>query len=721
LGKLNKNFLATLILSCSLIASAARADFGFVLQEQYQAPPFSVQTLAFAPADSWFVAAVGQRGLVLAIEEGRIQKRGELRGPLKEVLGVAVSPDGQTIALVDAAGALHLYRYPSLTSIATVPSAHSGRAAAVAFTGDGEYVVTGGEDGKIKVWTPRGGFFAELGKGVRHEKEVLFVAGVPPGRGVLSVGRDRRVILWQVDTQQAVRPTSVEMDVLSAATGSGGSVLALGLRLLKGNISRLSTIPDARAIKATDRVRMVNTNTGAQLRDLEGGDQNQDAVAVTPDGRFVASAGAGRFASIWDAVTGKAVTNIPLERPATALAFAPNGQWLLLGTEGGELMLYHLSGVGPTVVPAAPPGQILIILIEPQSGGRGDIPRVETPSLHVRGRIKAAHPLKNLWVEGQEITAIVQSEEGDYVFTANIPLPDPGRREVEIVAEDQAGLRAQESFVVERAREIRAAEPGKGRRLALIVGISSYQDPSINLEFADDDAKALYDLLTSPELGPATFQRENVRLLLNDQATAAHINSGLREFLQAARENDFVLFYFAGHGVPDPNRLSDLYLMAHDTKPANIAGTGLLMRHVREAISEIEARDVLVLTDACHSAGMAAPKSIRNLSVNPVHQSFLDKMVHASGGLAILTASEAAQVSYENRKWNQHGVFTHFLLEGLKGAADRDRDRIVSLGELMEFVRDQVRDATSLKQIPAIGPFSFDRQLPLTLVPGDSP
>jgi WD40 repeat protein len=718
---MKKAFSPAFALGLWLISSAASADFGFVLQGRYQAPPFSVKTLAFAPADSWFVAGVERRGLVFAIEEGSVQVRGELRGPLKEVLGVAVSPNGQEIAMVDAAGALHLYRYPSLTPIATVSRAHSGRAAAVAFTGDGEYVLTGGEDGKVKVWTPAGAFFAELAKGARHEKEVIFVAGVPPGRGALSVGRDRRVILWQVDTQQAVRPTSVEMDVLSAATGGGGSVLALGLRLLKGNTSRLSPFPDARAIKATDRVRMVNTNTGAQLRDLEGGDQDQDAVAVTPDGLFVASAGAGRFASIWDAVTGKLVTNIPLEKPATALTFAPNGQWLLLGTDSGEITLYHLSGVGPTVITAPPQGQIFIILIEPQSGERGDIPRVETPSLRVRGRIKAANPLKSLLVEGQEITSIVESEEGDYVFTANVPLPTPGKREVEIVAEDQAGIKARESFVIERAQEIHASDPGKGRRLALIIGISRYQDPSIDLEYADDDAKALYELLTSPALGPAAFQRENVRLLLNDQATAANINSGLREFLQGARENDFVLFFFAGHGVPDPNRLPDLYLMAHDTKPANIAGTGLLMRHVREAIAEIEARDVLILTDACHSAGMAAPKSIRNLSVNPVHQSFLDKMVHASGGLAILTASEAAQVSYENQKWNHHGVFTYFLLEGLKGAADRDRDRIVSLGELMEFVRDQVRDATLLKQIPAIGPTSFDRQLPLTLIPGDQP
>src|SRR5262249_44229003 len=158
----------------------------------------------------------------------------------------------------------------------------------------------------------------------------------------------------------------------------------------------------------------------------------------------------------------------------------------------------------------------------------------------------------------------------------------------------------------------------------------------------------------------------------------------------------------------------DLYLLAHDTDPGNIAGTGLLMRHVREAIAEIPARDVLILSDSCHSAGIAAPGS-RAGSENPIHQIFLDKLLHASGGLAILTASEAAQLSYENAKWGKHGVFTFFLLKGLSGEADADHDGIVSLGELMEYVRDQVRGATGSQQIPAIGPTSFDRQLPLVI------
>lgn len=715
-GTMRNISIAVLVVSSLLTSPAARADFGFVLETGWSVAKEPVRTLAFAPDGSWFVAGVGRQGVVFDLEGGRPRSRGELLGSRKEILGAAVSPDGRTIALVDAAGSLLLYDADSLAPVVTVARAHSGEALTVSFTGDSAYVLTGGEDGKVKAWTRQGAPFADLSKGARHERGVVFVAGVPPGRSAISVGRDRRVILWQVDTQQAVRPTLVEMDVKSAAVGGGGTVLALGLQLLTGNRFRSSTFANAHEIKTADRVRLVDAGNGTQLRELEGGDQDLDAVAVTPDGRFVASAGSGKFASIWDAATGRLVTNIPFDEPATALAFAPDGRWMVTGTEEGALSLYRLSGVGPAVL-SAPGGKIIIIIIDPQTGGqRGEVPRVETPSLRVKGRIKSSVPIKSLLVDGHEITSIVQNESGDYLFTANVSLPTPGKRQVEILVEDQAGVTARESLAVERAREVRPLDPRKGRRLALIVGISKYADPTINLEYADDDAEALFDLLTSSTLGPAAFRKEDVKILLDEKATVANINSGLREFLQKARENDFVLFFFAGHGVPDPNRIQDLYLMAHDTRPGNVAGTGLLMRHVREAIAEIEARDVLILTDACHSAGMAAPKSIRNLSVNPIHQVFLDKMVHASGGLAILTASEAAQVSLESPK-TRHGIFTDFLLKGLRGAADADGDNIITLGESMEYVRDNVRKETGGRQIPSIGPTSFDRQLPLVIVP----
>jgi uncharacterized caspase-like protein len=67
---------------------------------------------------------------------------------------------------------------------------------------------------------------------------------------------------------------------------------------------------------------------------------------------------------------------------------------------------------------------------------------------------------------------------------------------------------------------------------------------------------------------------------------------------------------------------------------------------------------------------------------------FLERLTR-SKGRAIVTASRPSEVSIELSELG-HGVFTYYLVEGLKGAADANRDGIVSLQELYEYVEQQV-------------------------------
>jgi hypothetical protein len=736
---------ALLALGALLLAAAERVapaqQFGYVSTTRIRIAHGAIRALAFAPDGTWLVAAAGRQVLVFALGVGgNLQSRGEAPGLRREPEAVTVSPDGKTLAVVDRDGALYLYRVsaaaaPFLSPLAAVPRAHKGRASTVAFTGDGSYVLTGGTDRKVRVWTPTGEPFAELGRDKPQTAEVVAVVPLGNRRQMLSVTKDGRVTLWQVDTQEPLRPMAIDSDVLSAAAGIRGTTLALGLQSLRGNISRFAK-PESLAneIDAEDRVRLIDAGSGVVQRDLEGERQDLAAVAVTPDGRFVAAGGSAAVAAVWDARSGKRIARIPCEQPVSALAFSPDGRWMLVGSGDGSLGLFGLHGVEPGVPPPPPPPQpILLALLEPSGladaadgsgtavpGSRGQGPRVTAPSLRVRGRIQTSSPLKSLLVDGQEITSLSREGTDGYLFTAYVELPAAGEHRVEVVARNDEGASIHRAFVVERAAQVFSSPPGPGRRLALIVGVSHYADRSLDLDYAAADARALRDLIVNPALGPAAFRPEDVRLLLDEQATVSAINTGLREFLRQARENDFVLFYFAGHGAPDPRQISDLYLLAHDTSPKNIAGTGLLMVHVREAIAKIPARDVLILSDACHSAGIGGTGG-RSVEVNPIHQSFTERMHHASGGLAILTASEAAQLSQEDARWGHHGVFTYFLLRGLAGEADRNGDHLVTLGELMEYVRENVSKATRYEQVPAIGNTMFDRALPLVLVPGAHP
>ena len=87
----------------------------------------------------------------------------------------------------------------------------------------------------------------------------------------------------------------------------------------------------------------------------------------------------------------------------------------------------------------------------------------------------------------------------------------------------------------------------------MIIGISDYQDPNIpDLRFARKDAEAVYEVLTDPAIGG--FKKENVLLLVDEDATFMNIRSALRDWLveKVSGEDDLVFIFFSGHGAPEP-------------------------------------------------------------------------------------------------------------------------------------------------------------------------
>lgn len=255
-------------------------------------------------------------------------------------------------------------------------------------------------------------------------------------------------------------------------------------------------------------------------------------------------------------------------------------------------------------------------------------------------------------------------------------------------------------------------------RWAVIVGISNYQHRDWNLRYADRDAEELYKLLLTPSGGG--FKPENVCKLINETATTGNITRALRGFLKKPAREDLVLIYFACHGAPDFDRPDNVYLLTHDTDPNEIAGTALPMREIDDSLKgNLHAKKVVILVDACHSAAVGGGIGSRNaIPEATVLNRYLQEMSRAKDGLALITSAEANEAAQEHERWGGgHGVFTHFLLEGMRGAADTDDNDIVTIGELFEYVRDRVKQETNHKQHPVIGANAYDRSLPISIKP----
>jgi len=242
-------------------------------------------------------------------------------------------------------------------------------------------------------------------------------------------------------------------------------------------------------------------------------------------------------------------------------------------------------------------------------------------------------------------------------------------------------------------------------RWAVVVGISDYKfDTNWNpregipdLRYASRDARAFAKFLLSPAGGG--FSPDHVRVLLDKQATMSEVRVAIGDFLARSLEEDLVILFFAGHGTPDPKNPKNLYLLCYDTQPGKYYGTALPMWEIDVALTRtIRSKKVFVIADACHSAGVGGTRAV---SVSNQFNEYMDAIARSRSGITKITASRANELSQEREfQDGGHGVFTYYLLKGLKGEADDNRDGFVTMKEAYGYLYDRVRSDTRHSQNP---------------------
>lgn len=259
-----------------------------------------------------------------------------------------------------------------------------------------------------------------------------------------------------------------------------------------------------------------------------------------------------------------------------------------------------------------------------------------------------------------------------------------------------------------------------GRKFAVVLGVShfKFQDAGLNdLKYADSDARAVRDFLLRPDGGG--FAQSDMLYMENEAATTDLVRAALTRFLPKAGPNDLVFIYIASHGSPDPFDPRKLYFILHDTKVADMPKTALGMPELQELLDHVvRAKRVVVFIDACHSAGISGTKLITGRQLvrqeNNIINLYAAKL-YTETGRAVLTSSDVGEVSEEGAKWGGgHGVFTWALLEGLHGQADDNRDRVITAGELFDYVSGKVRQETDARQNPRALP-GTNKDFPLAM------
>ncbi|RJO65595.1 MAG: DUF1566 domain-containing protein [Myxococcales bacterium] len=249
----------------------------------------------------------------------------------------------------------------------------------------------------------------------------------------------------------------------------------------------------------------------------------------------------------------------------------------------------------------------------------------------------------------------------------------------------------------------------------VFVGISKYKQADLNLTYADQDAKALYDFFAAQFEGQVPA--DHFRLLTNEKATRRDILKVLAEVLNLAMDQDLVVLGLSMHGLWDQSG-QNLYFVAHDTNPNELWDRGLSQADVMNMIAHSRARKIVILLDTCNSGGFGSSGTL--LAMKNVNTADVNRLLSAIGrsqdGIAVITSSSAAERSQEGQKFcGGHGAFTCALLEGLKGGADTNRNGLMEVRELFDYVYRDVKQNTGGVQNPNIDG-RYDSGLPLVAV-----
>jgi tetratricopeptide (TPR) repeat protein len=240
-----------------------------------------------------------------------------------------------------------------------------------------------------------------------------------------------------------------------------------------------------------------------------------------------------------------------------------------------------------------------------------------------------------------------------------------------------------------------AATAPAGQTFALLIGISKYKRPELALQFADADAIDFSKLLETPRGGMVIPQ--NVVLLTDERATTAAIRNAFQDLLKRrASKNDTVVVLVAGHGTVEVPGSKGAFIVTYDSDPQDLTSTALPMGELR-SLFEAQLKNVghvVLFADVC-KAGVIG--SIKSTTVNSDVQNLGD----VEGDLFGLLASRPKEVSIEGPQFGGgHGVFSYYVLKGLEGAADANKDGVVDANELIQYVTAQVATATENHQHP---------------------
>ncbi|QGJ71978.1 Hypothetical protein PBC10988_36910 [Planctomycetales bacterium 10988] len=229
-----------------------------------------------------------------------------------------------------------------------------------------------------------------------------------------------------------------------------------------------------------------------------------------------------------------------------------------------------------------------------------------------------------------------------------------------------------------------AQSPQAGTRYALLIGINDY-DYLSDLEYCATDIQGLQKQLLKSGFDENRVymmheEVEDRRLLPSKTA----IERLLKMVTNLAQKGDTILVAFSGHGLHLGEESFFCPLDAHPEEKSTL----LSVKWVYEQLEQCSAGQKLLIVDACRNR-LELPGRRSVLGNSP--QGLMNTIQAPPQGILTLTSCDIGEFAMEAEDLS-HGVFTHFLLEGLSGQADMNQDGEIGILEIFAYVNRQTKD-----------------------------
>lgn len=233
--------------------------------------------------------------------------------------------------------------------------------------------------------------------------------------------------------------------------------------------------------------------------------------------------------------------------------------------------------------------------------------------------------------------------------------------------------------------------------VAIIIGIQNYKKIPKSI-YSNDDAR-VFSEYANKVLG---VKQQNIKILIDDEADNAEIYRAFQNWLpiKVKKNKTDIYVFYSGHGLPSDDGNS-LFFLPHGADRDFISKTAINQSEIIAALQATQPNSVTMFIDSCYS-GLTRTGDALLASARPVV--IKSKNVEYPTNFTVISASSPEQISWSSTEL-KHGIFSYYLMKGMEGDADENKDGKITIGEIQSYLADMVpKQAMTMnrKQMPQL-------------------